>query len=289
MLFAVSFLMSSCAVFTKQGSNLSFEEASSLIGNVCPPSEASSNIQTANTVLQSRVTGRPTTVQTEAISETDELTEAISAVAGAGVNFFDRRVINRNLRKSKEQLRQWEEQEEWCKIQCHCINDRGNLERVRGFSYSLGWLVDNDCEFRCRREMADVGGNDWEEVPPSEEIVPPTPIVADVPPVPVATPEYVEVDTGISYRVQVLARRSPLPNYSDYFSRTFNLTNVVEGKYEIKGRIMYQYTIGENLTFRDARELKNEIIRKGILDAWIVGYRGEQRVIPSGENVFDKE
>jgi hypothetical protein len=94
-------------------------------------------------------------------------------------------------------------------------------------------------------------------------------------------------NVNIIYKVQVLARMMPLPNYSDYFSKEYKLENVIEEKYDAYGKSYYQYTIaaGGDGTLKDALKLKREIVKKGVSDAWIVGYKGKDRVIPPNESI----
>lgn len=66
-----------------------------------------------------------------------------------------------------------------------------------------------------------------------------------------------------------------------YFSR-YGLERVAEEKYNVHGRIFYQYTV-EGGTLGRAVRLRKEIASRGIEDAWVVGYRGRKRVIPGGE------
>jgi hypothetical protein len=101
------------------------------------------------------------------------------------------------------------------------------------------------------------------------------PVVEESQTLPVVSEETQAVDDVITYRVQVLALNSPLQNKS--FSGKFN--NLVEEKFDIYGKTYYQYTV-KGGTLKDAVKLKKELISKGVSDAWIVGYKGAQRVIP---------
>ena len=90
----------------------------------------------------------------------------------------------------------------------------------------------------------------------------------------------------MTYKVQVLARRSPLCEFAAYFSKTYGIDDIEEHKFEISGSIYYQYVTVADLRLSEAVRLRNEYIGKGISDAWIVGYKGAERVLPPGEKLL---
>lgn len=114
--------------------------------------------------------------------------------------------------------------------------------------------------------------------------------VAEVPvSVPVTEPVVNEIparQVEMTYKVQVLARRSPLCEFAAYFSKTYGIDDIEEHKFEISGSIYYQYVTAADLRLSEAVRLRNEYIGKGISDAWIVGYKGAERVLPPGEKLL---
>jgi len=77
----------------------------------------------------------------------DEQTmQTVIGVGDAIGNALNRRAIERNRQRSREQLEQWRRQERWCDVECHYINpNTGRLQAVPNINWCL-----SDCR---RREM----------------------------------------------------------------------------------------------------------------------------------------
>jgi hypothetical protein len=81
-------------------------------------------------------------------------------------------------------------------------------------------------------------------------------------------------DNRHHYRIQLLARITPLPDYSYYFSTEHNIENIIEDRVVIRGELFYIYTTGKYATHQEAnRALKGFFERHGITQAWIVEYQ----------------
>ena len=78
---------------------------------------------------------------------------------------------------------------------------------------------------------------------------------------------------GIIYRVQIAASRSPLQN-SD-----LRLQGIQDVTTQKDNDGWYRYFAGSYKDFKAAQKRLNEIIKKGIKDAWISKYKGNQRMI----------
>ena len=79
---------------------------------------------------------------------------------------------------------------------------------------------------------------------------------------------------GIVYRVQILAKRTRLPNIN-LFKRKYGITDDVHENFQ---NGVYRYSIGYFRNYRDALRYSNVIRGKGVFDAFVVVYKNNVRI-----------
>ncbi len=86
-------------------------------------------------------------------------------------------------------------------------------------------------------------------------------------------------ETGTIYRVQILAllKNSIMP---EILKEIYNIEEAVNEEVYNNWR---KYTIGKFTSKKDAKEIQEEMIDKGIIDAFIVVYKKGERVIYNGQ------
>lgn len=98
-------------------------------------------------------------------------------------------------------------------------------------------------------------------------------VLQHLPEEPVGESAPVETETGVFYRVQVMASINEVS------------TQALQAQYNIESGIFIEksgtynrYTTGMVRTLQEAEQLKNELVGKGIKDAFIVAYRNGKRI-----------
>jgi N-acetylmuramoyl-L-alanine amidase len=84
----------------------------------------------------------------------------------------------------------------------------------------------------------------------------------------------IQVDKGdekLSYRVQITAEAREIPTSAPKFAKFSNVTMYRHGG-------MYKYTVGNEADLPSAHRLLAEVIAKGVKDAFIVIFRGGERI-----------
>ena len=92
------------------------------------------------------------------------------------------------------------------------------------------------------------------------------------------TPPPLVKEVGMSYKVQILALYEPLKQ-SELPKEFRDIENVVMEESVIDGKTYYQYVIPVGNNMKDAQTLKNNLIKQGIKNAWIVKYKDGKRVL----------
>jgi len=87
-------------------------------------------------------------------------------------------------------------------------------------------------------------------------------------------------EVGMSYKVQILALYEPLKQ-SELPKEFRDIENVVMEESIIDGKTYYQYVIPVGNNMKDAQTLKNNLIKQGIKNAWIVRYKDGKRILPN--------
>jgi hypothetical protein len=84
---------------------------------------------------------------------------------------------------------------------------------------------------------------------------------------------------GLVFKVQLLATRQPVQNYSAYF-RQYNIADLVtEEKYDADERqYTYKYVVGPFKKYEQAQNYRDQVWRKGITDAFVTCYYNGDRI-----------
>ncbi|MDR0711321.1 MAG: hypothetical protein LBF67_03110 [Prevotellaceae bacterium] len=114
-------------------------------------------------------------------------------------------------------------------------------------------------------------------------------IYVPVPPLAAATQEIETLPTqkkasqsaqrGLIFKVQLLATRQPVQDYSAYF-RQYSITDLVtEERYDDDARqYTYKYVVGPFKKYEQAQNYRNQVWRKGITDAFVTCYYNGDRI-----------
>lgn len=87
------------------------------------------------------------------------------------------------------------------------------------------------------------------------------------------------VQRGLVFKVQLLATRQPVQNYTSYF-RPYNITDAVtEERYDADARqYTYKYVVGPFKKYEQAQSYRDQVWRKGITDAFVTCYYNGDRI-----------
>lgn len=116
---------------------------------------------------------------------------------------------------------------------------------------------------------------DFEKATAREPVQKPAPL----PVITLETPENVVAYKDFEFRVQIFAKSKPMPDIKAYFSGINFEYPIVENTQ----MGLYRYSTGSFQNFNDAARYAEQLRRRGIHDAFVVGYRNNQRISISSE------
>lgn len=82
-----------------------------------------------------------------------------------------------------------------------------------------------------------------------------------------------------TFRVQIMATPKPIENYDSVFIMGYDIYDPMEEEVGyVKGKTVYRYVSEEMHSREDAKALRDYFVKRGFKDAWIVEYKGGERI-----------
>lgn len=140
--------------------------------------------------------------------------------------------------------------------------------------------------FEPTEEIVDVLPAVIDELPLIQDIQP-QPVIQEIvrEPIPVAEPaapaqsetvyEQVDAQTGLVFRVQIIAVQTARDNQIRVLQNVFNLNETI---YEEVSPPWYRYTVGNFATLQEASAYRQVLIEKGLTDCFVVPYYNGKRI-----------
>jgi N-acetylmuramoyl-L-alanine amidase len=97
------------------------------------------------------------------------------------------------------------------------------------------------------------------------------PAVKETPNPSKAEPIWKEVKTGVRYHVQILSSANPLPAGDAQFKR-------IGKTIEYKQNGVYKYLVGTTDSYKEAKQMQDQMRDRGFKDAFIVAFENEKRI-----------